>query len=464
MRHIRTKLSYIIISILSSFGKSARIGLTSLVLASPFVLVNKANAEEYLAEGTIKYFIRTPSGSELVNFTLDIKKGYSEGVEDDWLWSIPPPMGAYWKNTSIVEGKEVVGQRMPAKDEPYNVSSSAYIVVPEGYAVNYPAGPVYYTTSARVVQGFEGWNWEVDEREVLMPSGTYVGPTEIFIASNAKVNFTKDLSHPIWQEPEPEPNEPEPEPPEPEPEPEQSMLKIESVHRNGLPSSDFKLMYRQGGTERANDWRDKEYVPAGTPAIVSRVGDKYLETDARPLKSKTPVYLEQMFPFDPQGAYLGKTNELLFSFPEPANEEFGNRKITFQEYVPGEGDPNIPDPNAGTFPVYDVRSLIQDGNGFGVVVLPDVGETNSVGHNFILQTNKPSIIDYNNDGKVDMNDFAIWAQDYKKSGNSQSDIASVDEDGNLHIGTRPDGNVDNYDLGAFAQEYLRAMKTKEETE
>jgi len=447
-------------SIKSSFGKSARIGLTSLVLTSPFILTNRINAEEYFAEGTIKYFIRTPSGNELVNFTLDIKKGYSGGVEDDWLWGIPPPMGAYWKNTSIVEGKEVMGQRMPAKDEPYNVSSNISVVVPEGHTWN-PLGNTH-TTSARVISGFEGWNWEVDEREVLMPSGTYVGPTEIFIASNAKVNFTKDLSHPIWQEPEPEPNEPEP--PEPEPEPEQSMLKIESVHNNGLHSSDFTLMYRQGGTERATDFRDKEYVPAGTPAIVSRVDNKYLETDARPIKSKTPVYLEQMFPFDHQGAYLGKTNELLFSFPEPSNEEFGNQKITFQEYVPDEGDPNIPDPNAGTFPVYDVRALIQDGNGFGVVFLPDVGENNSVGHNFILQTNKPSIIDYNNDGKVNIKDFAIWAQDYRKIGNSQSDIASVDEDGNLQVGTRPDRSVDNHDLGAFAQEYLRAMKTKEETE
>jgi len=461
MRHIRTKLSYIIISILSSFGKSARIGLTGLVLASPFVLVNKANSEEYFAEGGIRYFMKSPSGKELAYFNLGLRRDYSEGVEDDTLFSVPPPMGAYWKNTSFVDGKEVETQRMPAKDEPYNVSSSAYIVVPEGHTWSSLGNT--YTTSARVIFGFEGWDWEVDEREVLMPSGTYVGPTEIFIASNAKVNFTKDLSDPIW-EPEPNEPEPEPEPPEPEPEPEQSMLKIESVHNNGLPSSDFTLIYRNGGTERATDLRDKEYVPAGTPAIVSRVGNKYLETDARPIKSKTPVYLEQMFPFDPQGAYLGTTNELLFSFPEPANEEFGDRKITFQEYVPDEGDQNIPDPNAGRFPVYDVRALIQDGNGFGVVVLPDVGETNSVGHDFILQTNKPSIIDYNNDGKVDIKDFAIWAQDYRKIGNSQSDIASVDEDGNLQVGTRPDRSVDNHDLGAFAQEYLRAMKTKEETE
>jgi len=462
MRHIRTKLSYIIISILSSFGKSVRIGLTSLVLTSPFVLVNKTNSEEYFAEGGIRYFLRDSSGYEFAKFNLGLRRDWKEGVEDDTLFSVPPPMGSYTKNVSIVEGKEVITQRMPAKDKPYNVSSSAYIVVPEGYTKNpLPNPPVYVTMSARVISGFEGWNWEVDEKIIEYPSGTYVGPTEIFIASNAKVNFTRDPNHPIW---EPEPNEPEPEPPEPEPEPEKSMLKIESVHNNGLHSSDFTLMYRQGGTEMATDWRDEKYVPEGTPAIVSRVGDIYLKKDARPLKSKTPVYLEQMFPFDPQGAYLGKTNELLFSFPEPANEEFGNRKITFQEYVSDEGDPNIPDPNAGTFPVYDVRSLIQDGNGFGVVVLPDVGETNSVGHNFILQTNKTSIIDYNNDGKVDMNDFAIWAQDYKKSGNSQSDIASVDEDGNLHIGTRPDGNVDNYDLGAFAQEYLRAMKSKEETE
>jgi len=103
MRHIRTKLSYIIISILSSFGKSARIGLTSLVLTSPFVLVNKTNSEEYFAEGGIRYFLRDSSGYEFAKFNLGLRRDWKEGVEDDTLFSVPPPMGSYTKNVSIVE-------------------------------------------------------------------------------------------------------------------------------------------------------------------------------------------------------------------------------------------------------------------------------------------------------------------------------------------------------------------------
>ena len=50
-----------------------------------------------------------------------------------------------------------------------------------------------------------------------------------------------------------------------------------------------------------------------------------------------------------------------------------------------------------------------------------------------------------------MQDYAIWAQDYRKIGNSQSDLASTDPNGTRYIGTKPDGIVDYHDMKAFTQ-------------
>ena len=50
-----------------------------------------------------------------------------------------------------------------------------------------------------------------------------------------------------------------------------------------------------------------------------------------------------------------------------------------------------------------------------------------------------------------MQDYAIWAQDYGKIGNSQSDLASTDPNGTMYIGTRPDNIVDYHDMKAFFQ-------------
>lgn len=208
-----------VVAELKSIGKSlkglynnkARIGLTALALSAPISYTGNVKASEpYLAEGRIRSFIRTPSGYEGNYFVLSLGKEYIEGVEDDTLYDVPPLFGPTWKQVSYVEGKEVSHQRMPAREEPYNVSSSYYIVVPEGDTHTINPGRIY--TSSAEVFGFEGWNYEVNEHTVELPAGTYVGPTEIYITGNATVNFTKDLTHPIWNQ-NPDPNEPPVEPP-----------------------------------------------------------------------------------------------------------------------------------------------------------------------------------------------------------------------------------------------------------
>jgi hypothetical protein len=193
-------------SIKDSFKNNARIGLTALALSTSLSYTGNVKASEpYLAEGTIRYFLRGSSGFETSAFFLNIKKGYSEGVEDDVIYSRPPPMGPTWKHVSYVDGEEVETQRMPARQEPYNVSSSVSIIIPNNWTHTINPNKIYTSTAS--VSGFEGWNYEVNEHTVELPAGTYVGPTEIYITGNASVSFTKDLTHPIWNQ-NPDPNDP----------------------------------------------------------------------------------------------------------------------------------------------------------------------------------------------------------------------------------------------------------------
>jgi hypothetical protein len=129
--------------------------------------------------------------------------------------------------------------------------------------------------------------------------------------------------------------------------------------------------------------------------------------------------------------------------------------LTFQEYIPGSDDANVPDPNAETYPAYLVRDLIADGNGLGVVVLPDLPSKVYAGtwHSFILRTDKISIADFNNDRVVDANDYAVVLRDLGKVGNSMGDIASL-KDGKIVLGI-PDGKVDETDVAAFEDELAR---------
>jgi hypothetical protein len=152
-----------------------------------------------------------------------------------------------------------------------------------------------------------------------------------------------------------------------------------------------------------------------------------------------------------------QTNTLLFSLPEDEgrNGEFDNRVLTFQEYTPLSTDANMPDPNSETYPVYLVRNLIADGNGVGVVVLPDIPKMRYAGtwHYFILRIDKISLADFNDDRAVDANGYAVVLRDLGKVGNSMGDVASV-KDAKIVLGI-PDGKVDETDVAAFEQELAR---------
>ncbi|MBP7051701.1 MAG: hypothetical protein KBE65_11850 [Phycisphaerae bacterium] len=237
-------------------------------------------------------------------------------------------------------------------------------------------------------------------------------------------------------------------------------LRIDNVHSK-MPTRTFQLVYEPGATEEGDDAVDGEFTDftgVQVPLLLTKVGVKYLQADARDPSSRTPFYLEQVFYSDWGFARVsgGDTNVLAFSFPMESNGVFADRLITFQEYLPGPVDSNVPDPNAESYPLYDVRQLIADGNGVGIVVLPDLPSKmyNGTGHYFVLRTDKLSVADFNDDRVVDGNDCAVVLRDLGKVGNSMGDMASLKADGTLVVGI-PDGKVDETDVAAFEQEQAR---------
>jgi formylglycine-generating enzyme required for sulfatase activity len=243
-------------------------------------------------------------------------------------------------------------------------------------------------------------------------------------------------------------------------------LRIENVHSK-MPTRTCQLVYKWGATEGGNDAADTEFTDfrgVQVPLLLTKVGAKYLQVDARDPSSKTPFYLQQVFYSDVGFARVsgGDTNAISFSFPTENNGAFADRLITLQEYLPSPADGNIPDPNAQSYPVYDVRQLIADGDGIGVVALPDLPNRiyNGTGHYFVVRMDRVSLVDFNDDRQVDANDYDVLIGELGKIGNSMGDIASLKPDGQIVVGI-PDGKVDDTDGIAFEQEQadFRALCT-----
>ena len=239
------------------------------------------------------------------------------------------------------------------------------------------------------------------------------------------------------------------------------VLRIESIHDRDGWTRTVDLIYQYGATEGPMDSQDSKYViyTGIYWELLSRVGSSYLKKDARPPASTTPFHIEQgYFSAAYQGQVnggAGITNALRVSLPPESKGTFGSRLLTFQEYIPSAADPDVPEPNAQTFPIYDLRALMADGNGVGTIPLPALPRRPYVGpiHWFVLRTDRVSLADFNGDRVVDANDYAVVLRDLGKVGNSMGDIASM-KGAKLVIGI-PDGKVDGNDVAAFQQELAR---------
>jgi len=101
--------------------------------------------------------------------------------------------------------------------------------------------------------------------------------------------------------------------------------------------------------------------------IISRIPDYELEVDSRPLYSTSTLTLELSLHSEDGSDIVvnGVENELRLSFPK-AEWEFGSQNIFIQQY----------NPNAtSSYTLYNVKTLITDGNGVGTIVLDNLTGT-----------------------------------------------------------------------------------------
>ena len=118
-----------------------------------------------------------------------------------------------------------------------------------------------------------------------------------------------------------------------------------------------------------------------------------------------------------------------------SNSDWG---ITIQQY-------DISDPNG--YPPYDVRKLIEEGKGEGIIKLQDLQDADKSHEQYFELFFNRSVADINSDGSVDSNDYSFIEKDWQKQGSSKADIGS-------HKGTGlPDGRVDYWDAIAMSEEW-----------
>ena len=180
-----------------------------------------------------------------------------------------------------------------------------------------------------------------------------------------------------------------------------------------------------------------------------------LSKDARPLKKDPNNILLELSIYSPESnsIYINSENALKFWLPENA---FEGKPITIQKT---SMDPNI------VYPVWDIRNIISREDGqlpmdYLLTDANDVPADPNISFK-IIKRNDPyawftlstcrEIIDLNDDGIIDSNDYTLLLDDMGKNGIFRSDIASL-KNNTIALGI-PDGKIDEVDKDAFIAEY-----------
>ncbi|MBP8911835.1 MAG: hypothetical protein KBI32_10070, partial [Phycisphaerae bacterium] len=426
----------------------AKLGLVGLTLFSPLLLAGKANAKDIEGSLWIDYYVDSIGG-----YTCGLN--FIEGAKDGWdnfdfaYYELSFPDDAHVKGVGSIEGREAAGVSYPPLTDTIGSSGgtsfNGSIVVNSGKSITLDNASNYLKCWFR---GLEGCKVYVNGQDISTNStvnlGTLTGtfgegehPTATWTVHVEYVGTNGGGEDPT------EPNETgetnnDVEKPAP------GRLLIENVISRSSQITSVELALEDGATEGIKEGEDTLYPRfTGIPpvAILSRIGETYLTADKRPNTSNSNFFLEQVFFSHSGSAYNPWTqeNSLVFTFPEEngkINEKFPGRILTLQEYVPSINDPNIPDPNAMTYPVYLIRDLIEDGNGVGVVNLSDMPKGTiyaGTWHNFILRTDAKTvplaIADFDSNGRVDSNDVSMLESALGHVGNSKYDIAGTNSKG-----------------------------------
>ena len=135
-------------------------------------------------------------------------------------------------------------------------------------------------------------------------------------------------------------------------------------------------------------------------------------------------------------------NWLVFNFPYAVNPftgtgtyNFGNKPIVFESDRLPYG------------PVVDVRRAIAQNSGNLSLIDAPVGTSGEYGSG-ILEIGTRLLTDLDDSNEVNFEDFAIFAEDWQKGPGQY--IADITGPSGI-----PDGNVDNYDVAAFCEDWLK---------
>ncbi|MBN2589192.1 MAG: hypothetical protein JXA96_04985 [Sedimentisphaerales bacterium] len=232
----------------------------------------------------------------------------------------------------------------------------------------------------------------------------------------------------------------------------QNFVKVLMVDPNKPHNNQGLLTYvEKAGNLNGIDYNDVFYsVPASLKEskIASLVpmpekqgnftGFYELSKDTRSNYALDSLLELSIYSLKPNDPNIYSENFLKFWF---ADNAFDGKTVTIQKV---SYDPNI------IYPVWDVNEIIS--NNGRKMILDDLTdqELNTPYALFTLSTSR-KILDLNEDGFVDLADFAFLITDVGKTGIYRSDIACIKN--TVQVFGIPDGQVDDTDIIVFINEY-----------
>lgn len=207
-----------------------------------------------------------------------------------------------------------------------------------------------------------------------------------------------------------------------------------------------------GRTEEFDRDFDKIYYPVYDPEtkIVSIIPGYELYVDSRNIDSETPVNLELSLSFNSGSATINCKNELRCTIdPQHKGHDFGAQPITYWER--DANDPNL------FYLIANVRKEIAQ-NG-GVIPLADLNGTYGSEEPYLSAEIRFNdyFVHLNDDDIVDFKDFAIFANNFGRTGITDTNRADPNDIG-AWADYDLDGDVDANDLSIFTNYYLTGKK------
>lgn len=233
------------------------------------------------------------------------------------------------------------------------------------------------------------------------------------------------------------------------------------VNDSRFVKQDHSIVHVEGATEGYDDGLDSIYYPMFTPdglatKIVSIVELNELDIDMRPVDSNSVMDLELSL-ISESGNPISVSNlenELRFVI-DPKNGgiyDFGTKPITYWEQ--DGNDPNV------YYLIANVRKeILRNGGDVGVIPLPNLNGTYDSEVPYLKSQIRfdTYFVHLNNKGFSNLENYAIFANAYGRTGITDANRADVDDPG-AWADYNLDGDVDVNDLDIFSDYYLTSRK------